>query len=65
MCFIDFIVPFSQDTPFELIKLISPDVLVKGGDYVVQDIVGYDFVIANGGLVTTLPLIHGLQLPPR
>ena len=61
MYFIDFVVPFSHDTPLELIKLISPDVLVKGGDYAVQDIVGYDFVVAKGGLVTTLPLIHGLS----
>ncbi|PLX66120.1 MAG: bifunctional heptose 7-phosphate kinase/heptose 1-phosphate adenyltransferase [Denitrovibrio sp.] len=41
--FIDFIVIFDEDTPFELIKVIQPDILVKGGDYNIEDVVGREF----------------------
>lgn len=61
MSCIDFILPFSHDTPLELIKTVSPDVLVKGGDYLLKDIVGHDFVVANGGSVLTLPFVDGLS----
>ena len=40
---VDFVVPFSDDTPFELIKMIQPDVLVKGGDYEGKEVVGTEF----------------------
>lgn len=59
--FVDFIVPFSEDTPFSLINALSPDTLVKGGDYKVENIVGYDYVTSYGGHVTTLPFIDGLS----
>lgn len=57
--FVDYVIPFEEDTPYELISKIVPDVLVKGGDYNIEDIVGRDIVEANGGLVTTIPLVDG------
>ncbi|MFC6276634.1 bifunctional D-glycero-beta-D-manno-heptose-7-phosphate kinase/D-glycero-beta-D-manno-heptose 1-phosphate adenylyltransferase HldE [Psittacicella hinzii] len=55
--FVDFVIPFEQETPLELIKQIMPDILVKGGDYQVENIVGYAEVTANGGKVQTIPFI--------
>ncbi len=57
--FTDAIVLFDEDTPYELIKKIQPDVLVKGNDYKAEDIVGYDIVSAKGGEVATIPLVEG------
>ena len=57
--FVDFVIPFEEDTPYDLIKEIVPDVLVKGGDYAVENIVGGDIVQNNGGFVTTIPLVEG------
>lgn len=56
---VDYVVPFAQDTPLELIHLLSPDVLVKGGDYSRDTIVGADFVESYGGKVVTIPLVEG------
>lgn len=56
---IDAIVLFDEETPYELIKLIKPDVLVKGDDYTVEKIVGYDVVKAQGGEVVTIPFLEG------
>ena len=58
---IDAIVLFDEDTPYELIKLVQPDVLVKGNDYKAEDIVGYDVVSAKGGQVITIPLVQGFS----
>jgi rfaE bifunctional protein nucleotidyltransferase chain/domain len=57
--FVDVVVLFDEDTPLELIKLVQPDVLVKGGDYTEETIVGADFVKANGGEVVVIPLTEG------
>lgn len=57
--FVDLVVEFSEDTPLDLIQTLRPDVLIKGGDYQIKDIVGAEFVQKNGGLVTTLPFIKG------
>ncbi len=57
--FVDLVVLFSQDTPLELIQCLLPDILVKGGDYEIADIVGANEVIASGGEVKTLPFIPG------
>jgi len=57
--FIDGVVLFNEDTPYELIKLLTPDVLVKGDDYAVDKIVGYDIIKKNGGEVKTIPYIQG------
>lgn len=58
---VDAVVLFDEDTPFELISLVMPDVLVKGGDYTVDTIVGAKEVIANGGSVEIIPLVEGLS----
>jgi len=57
--YVDFIVAFSEDTPLELIKLLKPDVLVKGGDYSLSQIVGAREVIGWGGKVCIFPYIEG------
>ena len=57
--YVDYVVPFEEDTLVDLIKTIEPDVLVKGGDYQIADIVGADFVQARGGIVTTVPFVEG------
>ena len=56
---VDAVVEFEEDTPFDLIKLVLPDVLVKGGDYEVEDIVGADLVLENGGEVQVLDFVVG------
>ena len=56
---VDAVVLFDQDTPLELIQNIGPDVLVKGGDYTEDQIVGADLVRANGGEVRSLKLVDG------
>jgi D-beta-D-heptose 7-phosphate kinase/D-beta-D-heptose 1-phosphate adenosyltransferase len=56
---VDWVVSFSEDTPAELIAKIVPDVLVKGGDYRIEDIVGSDVVLRNGGEVRSLGLKPG------
>lgn len=56
---VDYIVLFEEDTPENLIKAVRPDVLVKGGDYALDQIVGADFVRQNGGIVTTIPFVEG------
>jgi len=58
---VDLIVFFEEETPYELIKAIQPDVLVKGNDYKVEDVVGYDIVKAYGGQVVTVPLLEGFS----
>ena len=50
---------FEEDTPEELIKTIRPDVLVKGGDYTIENIVGADFVQSYGGTVSIIPFVEG------
>ena len=59
--YVDNILIFEEETPINLIKLITPDVLVKGGDYLKKDIVGSDFILENGGTVKTIPLIEGIS----
>ncbi len=56
---VDYVCVFDEDTPLELIKAVSPDVLVKGGDWPVEKIVGADFVQARGGEVRSLPYLPG------
>lgn len=58
---VDAVVLFDDATPLTLIKTILPDVLVKGGDYTIDTIVGAKEVIANGGRVEIIPLIAGLS----
>lgn len=59
LLFIDHVVLFDEETPIELIRSVQPDVLVKGGDYKPEDIVGYDVVKQNGGKVEVIEYITG------
>jgi D-beta-D-heptose 7-phosphate kinase/D-beta-D-heptose 1-phosphate adenosyltransferase len=56
---VDWVVPFSEDTPERLICDINPDLLVKGGDYKPEDIAGYECVTRNGGEVVVLGFEDG------
>ena len=56
---IDFVVVFDEETPIKLIQNINPDVLVKGGDYTIDTIVGADTVLKNGGKVQVLSFLDG------
>lgn len=56
---VDFVVLFSEETPLELIKIVKPDILVKGGDWEISKIVGSDFVQSYGGNVQSLKFIQG------
>lgn len=56
---VDAVVIFEEDTPLQLIQLVQPDILVKGGDWRPEQIVGSDVVLARGGKVLSLPFIQG------
>ena len=56
---VDYVLPFSEDTPAKLIEALAPDVLVKGGDYVVEEIAGHESVMARGGEVVVLDFLEG------
>lgn len=58
---VDAVVIFEEDTPRELISILLPDVLVKGGDYTVDQIAGAREVIANGGRVVINPILEGFS----
>jgi len=59
MEFVDAVVLFGDETPIKLINEVVPNILVKGSDYKVEDIVGYDTVINNGGRVETIDFLPG------
>lgn len=61
MLFVDAVIIFEEDTPLQLIENIQPDVLIKGGDYQIDQIVGADIVLQKGGLVTTIPFLDGFS----
>jgi D-beta-D-heptose 7-phosphate kinase/D-beta-D-heptose 1-phosphate adenosyltransferase len=56
---VDYVVPFSEDTPLRLIEKLLPDILVKGADYTVDKVVGADLVVANGGEVKLIKFKEG------
>lgn len=58
---VDAVILFDEETPYELISLLQPDVLVKGSDYTPESIVGYDVVTAKGGEVKTIDFIPGFS----
>ncbi len=58
---VDAVIFFDENTPYNLIKLIQPDILVKGNDYKPEDIVGYDILMAKGGEVKTIELVEGFS----
>jgi rfaE bifunctional protein nucleotidyltransferase chain/domain len=59
--FVDAVILFDEPTPLELISAIKPDILVKGNDYAIENIVGADVVLSNGGEVKTIPLVDGFS----
>jgi len=61
LSFVDAVILFSEQTPLNLIAEIKPDILAKGGDYKITEIVGHEVVQQNGGEVITIPLIEGFS----
>lgn len=59
LSFVSAVIFFDEETPYNLIKRVQPDILVKGSDYKAEDIVGYDIVKAKGGEVVTIDFIDG------
>ncbi|HYD22615.1 MAG TPA: D-glycero-beta-D-manno-heptose 1-phosphate adenylyltransferase [Flavipsychrobacter sp.] len=59
LVYVDAVCLFDEDTPQELIEVVKPDVLAKGGDYTIDTIVGADFVAKNGGRVEVIPFVEG------
>lgn len=57
--YVDMVVVFDEPTPQHLIEALTPDILVKGGDYKATEIVGADWVVLHGGKVMTLPFVEG------
>lgn len=58
---VDFVVIFDESDPRQLIAAIQPDVLVKGGDWMIDQIIGREIVEARGGVIKTIPLVPGLS----
>lgn len=58
---VDYVVIFDESDPLQLITAVQPDVLLKGGDWVIDRIVGREIVEARGGVVKTIPLVSGLS----
>jgi D-glycero-beta-D-manno-heptose 1-phosphate adenylyltransferase len=59
LSFVNAVVLFNEETPYELIRAVQPDILVKGKDYKIEDIAGNDIVLANGGQIITIELTPG------
>jgi len=59
MSFVDLVIAFDEETPLELIEKVKPDILIKGKDYSIENIVGSEFVLGNGGEVKTIELLEG------
>ena len=59
MIFLFQFILFDEETPLEVIQKILPDILVKGGDYTLENIVGADAIIKNGGEVKIIPFLEG------
>ncbi len=56
---VDAVVVFDEDTPLRMIKMVKPDVLVKGADYTKEEVVGWDVVESYGGRVALAPIVEG------
>lgn len=61
LSFVNMVIPFPDDTPYNLIAKVQPDFLVKGSDYKPEEIVGYDIVTNKGGSVVTIKLVDGFS----
>jgi D-beta-D-heptose 7-phosphate kinase/D-beta-D-heptose 1-phosphate adenosyltransferase len=58
---VDAVILFEEDTPLEIIRDLKPDVLVKGGDYTVETVIGHEDVVAAGGRVEIVPTVAGFS----
>jgi D-beta-D-heptose 7-phosphate kinase/D-beta-D-heptose 1-phosphate adenosyltransferase len=58
---VDAVVVFAEETPLELIRVLKPNVLVKGGDYSVETVVGHEEVLAYGGRIEIVPTVEGFS----
>ena len=61
LSYVDLVIVFKEKTPLKIIKMICPDILVKGGDYKIKDIIGASYIKANNGKVTTIKLKKGFS----
>ncbi len=61
LTFVDAVILFSEETPYNLVKQIVPDILAKGGDYKIEEIAGNDIVKENGGEIILVPFIDGFS----
>lgn len=61
MAFVSAVCIFNEENPASLIEKINPDILIKGGDYAVEEIAGSDHVVKTGGKVLTIPLVEGFS----
>jgi len=61
LAMVDAVTLFEEDTPLELIKAVMPDVIVKGGDYTIEQMIGAKEVIANGGRIVINPILEGFS----
>ena len=59
LSFVKAVILFDESTPYELIKFIQPDVLIKGADYKIEEIIGYDIVKSSGGEIATIEILAG------
>lgn len=59
--FVDYIIGFNEDTPINIIQALRPNVIIKGGDYTAENIVGADFISGYGGRVITVPIMEGFS----
>lgn len=59
LAFVDYIIVFEDDTPLDMIITLEPDILAKGGDYTMEEIVGHQEVSSRGGQVVSIPLLEG------
>jgi len=61
LSFVDLVVFFEEDTPYNLIKLVLPNIITKGGDYEKKDVIGGDLILSKGGQINIIPLLPNLS----
>ena len=61
LSFVDLVVFFEEETPYNLIKLVLPNIITKGGDYEKKDVVGGDLILSKGGQINIIPLLPNLS----
>ena len=61
LSFVDLVVFFEEDTPYNLIKLVLPNIITKGGDYEKKDVIGGDLILSKGGQMNIIPLLPNLS----